>query len=141
MLRYIENFRMNYKTELCRNFQQFGYCEFDQDCAYAHGHHELVQRPIMHKNYKTKMCRKWHETTPGQCNYGDKCQFIHDEHQKSFEEADRRLAKMGLHFDDLTITSAESTEEGAAEPQFTSIFENSKLVEPCTPLVDFSAIE
>lgn len=67
MLRYIENFRMNYKTEVCRNWKQFGYCEFDQECAYAHGHHELVSRSqfATHKNYKTKMCKKWHETTPG----------------------------------------------------------------------------
>ena len=73
MLRYIENFRMNYKTEMCRNWMQLGSCEFNQDCAYAHGAHELVSRQSTHKNYKTKTCKKWHETTPGRCNYGDKC--------------------------------------------------------------------
>jgi hypothetical protein len=144
MLRYIENFRMNYKTEMCRNWLKLGHCEFDQECAYAHGHHELVQRPVVHKNYKTKMCRKWHETTPGQCSYGDKCQFIHDEPQRSFEEADRRLAKMGLKFfdvQDVTEAATLKSSTAAAETQFTSIFENTKFVEPCAPQVDFSAIE
>ena len=57
-----------------------GECEFKNECCYAHGHHELVMKPIsMNKNYKTKMCKQWHEDTPGTCTYGDKCQFIHNE--------------------------------------------------------------
>lgn len=44
MLRCIENFRLHYKTELCKNFTEFGYCEFDKDCAYAHGYDELNRR-------------------------------------------------------------------------------------------------
>lgn len=80
MLKYIENFRVNYKTQLCRNFMNTGECEFKNECCYAHGHHELVMKPIsMNKNYKTKMCKQWHEDTPGQCTYGNKCQFIHNE--------------------------------------------------------------
>ena len=74
MIRYIENFRINYKTELCKNFMQTGNCEFDNDCAYAHGYNELKsKKDSTHRNYKTKMCKKWHETTPGHCSYGDKC--------------------------------------------------------------------
>jgi len=80
MVRYIENFRQNYKTELCRNWEETGWCEFDQECAYAHGHQEQNKKPYAsHKNYKTKLCKKWHVTTPGKCSYKDKCQFIHDE--------------------------------------------------------------
>jgi len=65
MIKYIENFRLNYKTELCKNWMQSHTCEFESDCAYAHGYNELNNRPNVHKNYKTKMCKKWHETTPG----------------------------------------------------------------------------
>ena len=79
MLKYIENFRVNYKTELCRNWVTTGFCEFDQECAYAHGPHELNMKTNIHRNYKTKMCKKWHYQTPGQCKYGDKCKFIHNE--------------------------------------------------------------
>jgi hypothetical protein len=37
MMRYIENFKLNYKTSLCRNWLNDGNCEFESDCAYAHG--------------------------------------------------------------------------------------------------------
>ena len=79
MIKYIENFRINYKTELCRNWVTTGSCEFDQDCAYAHGLDELQSKTVINKNYKTKMCKKFHFETPGICKYGDKCQFIHSE--------------------------------------------------------------
>lgn len=42
MIKYIENFRINYKTELCKNFMKTGTCEFQGECAYAHGYVELV---------------------------------------------------------------------------------------------------
>ena len=80
MVRYIENFRQNFKTELCRNWEETGACEFAQECAYAHGQQELQNKAhASHKNYKTKLCKKWHVTTPGKCSYRGKCQFIHDE--------------------------------------------------------------
>ena len=65
MIKYIENFRLNYKTELCRNWMETGVCEFDSECAYAHGQQEVNTRKTAHRNYKTKMCKKWHQTTPG----------------------------------------------------------------------------
>jgi hypothetical protein len=37
MIRYIENFRLNHKTEMCRNWIELGFCEFDQECTFAHG--------------------------------------------------------------------------------------------------------
>ena len=42
MIKYIENFRINYKTELCKNYMKTGCCEFQGECAYAHGYVELV---------------------------------------------------------------------------------------------------
>ena len=75
-MRYIENFKLNYKTDLCRNWMNDGNCEFENDCAYAHGPHELDNRPPaknLNKNYKTKICKQWHEETPGECTYGEKC--------------------------------------------------------------------
>jgi hypothetical protein len=80
MMRYIANFKLHYKTELCRNWKELGTCEFGAECAYAHGYRELNhRRRNTHRNYKTKMCKQWHETTPGTCTYGGKCQFIHGE--------------------------------------------------------------
>ena len=76
MMRYIENFKVNYKTALCRNWMTDGACEFEDNCVYAHGPHELISRPPpqnLNKNYKTKICKQWHEETPGMCTYGEKC--------------------------------------------------------------------
>ena len=64
MLRYIENFKINYKTQLCRNFMEGRVCEFNDECAYAHGYSELIVKPSpqsFNKNYKTKMCKQWHD--------------------------------------------------------------------------------
>ncbi|KAI8575104.1 hypothetical protein K450DRAFT_9290 [Umbelopsis ramanniana AG] len=65
-----------YKTEMCRNWQEIGYCRYGKKCRYAHGHTELraVKR---HQRYKTEVCRTYHET--GTCPYGVRCTFIHDE--------------------------------------------------------------
>jgi len=35
----------NYKTEICRKFQQSGLCEYGSSCQFAHGLHE-VRRPL-----------------------------------------------------------------------------------------------
>jgi len=62
MLKYIENFRVNYKTEMCKNWVHTAKCEFEQECSYAHGYHELQQKPTAgNRNYKTKLCKKWHK--------------------------------------------------------------------------------
>lgn len=58
MLKYIENFRVNYKTQLCKQFMETGECEFNNQCTFAHGPHELVFRASnQNKNYKTKYCK------------------------------------------------------------------------------------
>ncbi|KAJ2956883.1 hypothetical protein NQZ79_g7316 [Umbelopsis isabellina] len=65
-----------YKTEICRNWQEIGYCRYGRKCRYAHGQSELraVKR---HQRYKTEICRTYHET--GTCPYGVRCTFIHNE--------------------------------------------------------------
>ena len=44
-MKYIENFKVNFKTALCKNWMADGNCEFENDCVYAHGQHELMNRP------------------------------------------------------------------------------------------------
>ena len=31
-----------YKTEMCKNFSENGYCHYGDKCQFAHGAHELV---------------------------------------------------------------------------------------------------
>lgn len=63
-----------YKTELCRPFQDYGYCKYGDKCQFAHGEHELRIVP-RHPKYKTELCRTYH--TRGFCPYGSRCHFIH----------------------------------------------------------------
>ena len=72
-----------YRTELCHNFQEHGFCKYGNKCQFAHFQHEL--RPVTrHRKYKTAMCHTYHVT--GLCRYGTRCHFIHDQqdlHQDS----------------------------------------------------------
>lgn len=74
-----QDFRVKYKTEVCRNWEA-GFCEFGERCAFAHGYQELRQKQFLTNNYKTKPCKQFFEL--GYCMYGSRCQFKH----KDFSE-------------------------------------------------------
>lgn len=67
-----------YKTELCRPFEESGFCRYGNRCQFAHGKQELrtVDR---HPKYKTQLCKTFHTT--GLCRYGKRCHFIHNEEE------------------------------------------------------------
>lgn len=65
-----------YKTELCRPFEESGYCKYGDKCQFAHGEQEL-RNLSRHPKYKTELCRTYH--TIGFCPYGPRCHFIHNE--------------------------------------------------------------
>ncbi|KAL1921536.1 uncharacterized protein VTP21DRAFT_11252 [Calcarisporiella thermophila] len=63
-----------YRTEMCRTFEEKGYCPYGNKCEYAHSEAEL--RPIYRPwNFKTKPCRTFHEK--GHCPYGKRCHYRH----------------------------------------------------------------
>ncbi|KAL4460911.1 hypothetical protein ABPG74_016383 [Tetrahymena malaccensis] len=67
-----------YKTELCRNFQIHGSCNYGKKCQYAHGRHELQQKPERKTNqyYKTRPCKEFFNSLT--CPYGQRCKYNHD---------------------------------------------------------------
>lgn len=73
---------LRYKTELCRPFQDSGFCKYGDKCQFAHGEQDLRSLP-RHPKYKTELCRTYH--TRGICPYGSRCHFIHcvDEARKA----------------------------------------------------------
>lgn len=77
MGKYIEGFKVKYKTEMCKNWKKTGDCEFKNSCSFAHGLHELKEKTDVHRNYKTKQCKKFKKD--GFCPYGIRCQFLHNE--------------------------------------------------------------
>ena len=67
-----------YKTELCRPYQEYGYCKYGEKCQFAHGAHDLRSLP-RHPKYKTELCRTFYST--GYCPYGSRCHFIHSKNE------------------------------------------------------------
>ncbi|XP_064085948.1 mRNA decay activator protein ZFP36L1-like isoform X1 [Macrobrachium nipponense] len=68
-----------YKTELCRPFEENGFCKYGDKCQFAHGHAEL-RTLTRHPKYKTELCRTFH--TIGFCPYGPRCHFIHNAEER-----------------------------------------------------------
>jgi len=68
-----------YKTTLCKNYQESGLCEFGARCQFAHGQLELrtlAQNYLqLNPQYKTTPCS--HYTEHGTCPQGHNCQFSH----------------------------------------------------------------
>lgn len=64
-----------YKTELCRPYEENGFCKYGDKCQFAHGGAEL-RTLNRHPKYKTELCRTFH--TIGICPYGPRCHFIHN---------------------------------------------------------------
>lgn len=88
-----------FKTIICKNYIETGWCQFGDQCRYAHGKKDLRSKPdkfVIDTNelsdemkakmkakaqstpgYKSKLCQTFEET--GHCQYGDICIFAHGE--------------------------------------------------------------
>jgi len=62
---------------MCKNWEMYGSCKWNDKCSYAHGEHELVKKTHMPKNFMTKACEQFHKEK--YCAYGKRCQFMHSE--------------------------------------------------------------
>ena len=51
-----------YKTEMCKNWIETGFCRYEQKCRFAHGQEELSPAALrVHQDkYKSKSCRSFH---------------------------------------------------------------------------------
>lgn len=69
--------KCKYKSQLCKNFSQMGWCRYGMKCQYAHGYNDVALNVIQPKKmaYRTRRCNSfWNE---GKCTYGKRCQFSH----------------------------------------------------------------
>ena len=69
------DFKIKYKTELCKYFEINGYCKYGDKCAYAHGKENLRSKVTNSTSYRTRKCVQFFEN--GYCPYGNRCQFAH----------------------------------------------------------------
>jgi len=80
-----------YKTTLCKNYQDSGRCEFGARCQFAHGQLELrtlAQNYLqLNPQYKTTLCS--HYTEHGTCPQGHNCQFSHGRQELRQSVVDR----------------------------------------------------
>ena len=102
----------SYKTSLCKNYMMGMYCQFADKCQYAHGRHELRDKPpavppsqlpddvkkrLAEKakslpGYKTKICNNFEKE--GHCQYDDMCHYAHGEDElKEESEGDKMMAE------------------------------------------------
>ena len=70
-----KDFKIKYKTELCKYYECYGYCQYGDKCAYAHGVENLRSKVTNTTAYRTKKCTQFFEQ--GYCPYGSRCQFAH----------------------------------------------------------------
>lgn len=67
-----------FKTEMCKNWQTKGFCNYEHKCKFAHGPHELNKKEFINRNlYKSKPCNSFHNKFF--CPYGVRCLFIHQD--------------------------------------------------------------
>ena len=69
------DFKIKYKTELCKFYELTGKCKYGDNCAYAHGKENLRAKVTNTTAYRTKKCIQFYEN--GYCPYGNRCQFQH----------------------------------------------------------------
>ena len=69
------DFKIKYKTELCKYYEINGNCKYGDRCAYAHGKENLRSKVTNSSAYRTKKCFQFFEQ--GYCPYGSRCQFAH----------------------------------------------------------------
>ena len=69
------DFKIKYKTELCKYYEMTGHCKYGDNCAFAHGTQNLRSKVTNTTAYRTKKCVQFFEK--GYCPYGNRCQFQH----------------------------------------------------------------
>ena len=82
-----------FKTNICRNIMEKGFCSYGDKCQFAHGtdvsfintfpvvkcEFQEMHRVEQDSKYKTKRCQRY--WSHGGCPYGPRCKFLHYEEQ------------------------------------------------------------
>lgn len=92
-----------YKTEMCKNWEEKGRCNYGKKCKFAHGKKELIDKAFVNKErYKSKFCNSFH--TMHYCLYGNRCLFIHNQsknHEEIFKKNYYKMNLNSLDFNDI----------------------------------------
>lgn len=102
-----------YKTEMCRPFNETGYCKYGEKCQFAHGGQEVRAMP-RHPKYKTELCRTFH--TVAFCPYGPRCHFVHNEDESKLDEINAMKQQYAQQQAVQEIASQGGALPGATQP-------------------------
>jgi len=81
---------MKEKTELCKFWLYDNHCKFGDDCAFAHGHHELVKKTHVASKFRMTLCTSYLKGD-AYCIYGSRCQFCHP--SRDFSDFDNQRTR------------------------------------------------
>jgi hypothetical protein len=77
------------------------------------------------------MCKKWHVETPGKCSYGDKCQFIHEKADSSFDPRSMEISEnLGCNYTMNTQQIIAYAQNSAASKFISAVPEYESTAEP-----------
>lgn len=69
--------RTKFKTEMCKNWVEQGFCRYGNKCQFAHGTQEVQYKaPVPNNKYKSKACIQFSGKLA--CPYGQRCAFQHE---------------------------------------------------------------
>ena len=124
------DFKIKYKTELCKYYEINGYCKFGDRCAYAHGKENLRSKVTNSTAYRTRKCAQFFEK--GYCPYGNRCQFAHQLASNIINNPyDRKMTYKKTLETISKLENVENIKELIEKPRlsvFKEIFPNKNLV-------------
>ena len=109
---------------MCRNWELFGKCKFQDKCSFAHGDHELMKKVHLPSNYKTKPCIQFHTTS--YCPYGNRCQFLHSQYD-IYNNLAKEYSQILNENVRLSGDRANSLKEGQELLTYVSVFPTKRL--------------
>lgn len=109
---------------MCRNWELFGKCKFQDKCSFAHGDHELLKKAHLPSNYKTKPCIQFHTTSF--CPYGSRCQFLHSQYD-IYNKKDLDYSNILQENARLSGERANLLKEGSEVLTYVNVFSTKRL--------------
>lgn len=115
--------RTKFKTELCKNWVEQGYCRYGKRCQFAHGNLDVKDKNQPTNDlYKSRTCKSFHKRKIAHCLYGNRCQFRHEDRQ--FNEIKNYFHVLKL----MVLTSLNRFKQPFEKPDVLTIA-GSKLLE------------
>jgi hypothetical protein len=127
------DFKIKYKTELCKYYEINGFCKFGDRCAYAHGKENLRSKVTNSSAYRTKKCFQFFEQ--GYCPYGSRCQFAHQLTTNIINNPyDRKMSYTKILETISKLENVENIKKLISKPRLTifkEIYDNEISIENC----------